>query len=183
MNQKTIIVFIILVLLGCGLPGCKTGKSSVPTSKGNDNIEVMKALDDTINNAQDKKTVSQGNQDLAEMRHWKYAVSGPLNDGTADSGGEEDGPSKLTDQDDNMAYFSYPSSGQSGTYSSEVLNVQLITEEEMDAAVDCLVAEGYLSMPIDESQFANALKKYQSDNGLPVSGLLDSATRTHLRGK
>ncbi|MGI6434352.1 MAG: peptidoglycan-binding protein [Syntrophomonadaceae bacterium] len=62
--------------------------------------------------------------------------------------------------------------------------IELLTEDDVAAALDKLVREGYLSAASNDAQAViSALAAYQRQQQLPVSGQFDSATIRHLQGE
>ncbi len=60
--------------------------------------------------------------------------------------------------------------------------IDLLTEEDMDAILAKLEAEGYLGeAKADVPAICSALTAYQSQHQLPVTGKLDTITIKHLR--
>ncbi len=177
MNKKTILSLTVIMLMISWLSGC----SSDETGSVNNNdkqTEVMQALDETVTSTKEEEGANTANEDLAEMRHWKYGVNGPAANQSAGSGSEN----QLDISASSIASSASTAEQLSASYQSEVVTIQLLTEDEMDAIINKLLSLGYLgSKTVSESEFKEALKKFQADNKLAASGVLDSPTLSLLK--
>ncbi len=176
MNKKTIFSLAIIMLIIVSFSGCSSNNTE-SANQNKKNTQVMKALDETVTSNKEKKDTTAANEDLIEMRHWKYAVNGPttmqsyvqVSENSVDiSTGINNSGSATAEQ-------------LSASYEKEVVTIQLITEDEMDAIINNLASLGYLATPVSEAEFKDALKEFQVDNGLAVSGVLDAPTLSMLK--
>lgn len=136
-------IILSMMLAGCSnSPEVGPADSAVAGKK-----ELPSDADIVAEITGDRDSSVQHDEDILELRHWKYGV-----------------------QPD------YTSS-----YNSTVISYQLVSEEDMNRIVDRLIEGGYLSgQPEDEYQFKNALRQFQHDQGLQITGELDSATMKAL---
>ncbi len=177
MNKKTIFSMFIIILILLSFSGCSSNNTK-SANQNKKNTQVMEALDETVTSTKEKKAANTANEDLIEMRHWKYAVSGPATM-QSDMQASED-PVDISSSNNNSG--SATSEQLSASYEKEVVTIQLITEDEMDAIINKLISLGYLgSILVSEAEFKDALKEFQVDNGLSVSGVLDSPTLLMLK--
>jgi len=176
MNKKTIFllaIFMIIIFSSSGCSSSKAGRADI-----SNNNEVMQALDETVTRTKEEKAAKAPNQDLAEIRAWKYAGDGPA---ANQSTGQESVKSVDVSARNDISASTDTAEQLSASYQREVVTIQLITEDEMNAIIDKLLSMGYLeSKSVSESEFGEALKQYQLDYKLVVSGVLDSPTLTRL---
>jgi hypothetical protein len=124
------------------------------------------------------------NEDLA-MKHWKYnRDSGQYSTNTGDQSQAGDGNNQAASTDSKATKQGTSSgrnySSDNGDYKPAV--IQLLTEEDIQLAVNQLVKQGYLAgTKVTESDFRAALTKYQNAQNLNPSGLLDGDTLTRIK--
>lgn len=97
-------------------------------------------------------TATLQNEDLLELKHWKYGARPPATSQNQQFTGES------------------------------TASFQFLSGEELDKIVEQLIKTGYLTeKPADQSTFAAALRNFQHDNELPVTGQLDLATTEKIK--
>lgn len=121
-------------------------------------------------------TSEGGNQEDLEMKHWKYnrdnAQANAISASTSpsSSGGTEVAKRSLS----GIKNYGDNGDGLPAT-------IQLLTEEDLQKAVNQLVKLGYLSeTKVTESDFNAALIQFQNAQKLRPSGLLDKETLNSL---
>ncbi len=176
MNEKIIFFAAIIILTVFSFSGCSADNSK-GVSQNKKNTQVMQSLDETISSSMEKKTRT-ANEDLMEMRQWKHEVNGPADN-------QSDTPAAGNLEAVCLSSGSTDTPGQlSASFQEEVVSIQLLNQDEMDTVINKLNNLGYLgSTAVSESEFKDALEKFQRDNKLVVSGVLDSLTLSILKTK
>lgn len=130
-----------------------------PTATIPSDAEIIQSLSST-----GEEGASQ-NQDILELKHWQDGAR-PLQDGSPADPLDE--PAKS-------------GGSPASSYDRQTTSIQLLTVEEMDRTVQRLIEAGYLDgRPDHQQDYQEALRKFQQDRGLPVTGELDRETRTLL---
>ena len=170
----TIILFLLTWISGCS--GSNIGQSSsapaqteLPTDT--EFIEGMK----TSKTPTGGKTVVQQNEDILEMKHWKY---GSERVQPSDQQSPDQAVSPQPPQQPQMPVMDEP-----GSDNWETVSIPIISEEEMVQIVRRLIDLGYLAEPVSHQEFEAALRIFQIDNSLPATGKPDGPTRELLRDK
>ncbi len=174
MKKKTVFSLLIIILIILSYSGCASDKGGMVSEKA----EVMQALDETVTKEKESNTA---NQDLIELRQCKYGGNAAT---TYQSVGAEADDSNDTPSSGIVIPASTPATTEqlSTSYEKEVVTIQLITEDEMGMIIRKLLNLGYLeSTAVSEADFKEALKKFQADNGLAVSGVLDASALSLLK--
>jgi len=191
MNKKAIIVILIGLNLSL-FSGCSFEDDESVSGCANKDTEMLEALDKNIISIKSKSTNSKPNDDLVEMRHWKYGVKGPVTNESGQEAAEGPGDCYPTsgydyetssaDSGSNNDSPDYANNTANNTYNNEVVSIQILTEEEMDAIIAKLVNSGYLEYrAITEEEFHEALRSCQLDHGLKNTGTLDTDTLCFLK--
>ena len=170
-----IVLFLILCVSGCALPGGEKAESTVtpvPTEipKDTEIIEGMKTSKTPAG-----KVVGQEDEEILELKHWKY-------------GSERAQPAAQQQSSEQPVPPQPPQQPQLPTMDNEsnsweAVSLQIISEEEMVQIVRQLIAWGYLTEPVSHQEFEDAIRNFQRDNSLPITGKLDGPTRELLKGK
>ncbi|HHV16884.1 MAG TPA: peptidoglycan-binding protein [Gelria sp.] len=186
MGKKLITSIVLLLLLcvsGCavfigrsGAPATTPVRSDIPSDT--EIIEGMKAGKTPAG-----KVVGQQNEDILELKHWKY-------------GSERAQPSvqQSTDEPDSLQSPGEPdppqlprqsrSLGMDEIGNWETVAIPILSEEEFEQILKQLIDLGYLKKPVDsELELQRAIRNFQKDHSLPVTGELDGSTRELIRGK
>lgn len=85
----------------------------------------------------------------------------------------------VTQQDEDLQELKHWQYGAAQREVTEgpVISYQIITEEQLEHIIECLIEGGYLTeYPEDEYTFQNAVQRFQQDNGLIANGELDAST-------
>ncbi len=169
----TIILFLLLWISGCS--GSNIGQSSsapVQTEIPAD-TEIMEGMK-TSKAPTGVKKVSQQNEDILELKHWKYGSerAQPSGQQSADQPVSPQPPQQpqLPVMDDEINNW-------------EAVSIPIISEEEMVQIIRRLIDLGYLAEPVSHQEFQAALHCFQLDNSLPATGKLDGTTRELLKDK
>lgn len=179
---KKITTGIILFLLFCisGCSGSYTGGSSsslvstpaqseIPTDT--EIIEEMKTGKTPAG-----KVVGQQDEDLLELKHWKYA-SKRAEPSVLQSPGQPVSP-QLPQQPQ------LPVVDELGSDTWETVSIPILSQEEIEQIIKKLIDSGYIKEPVSSKlEFQTAVRHFQRDNSLPGTGVLDGPTRELLRGK
>lgn len=174
---KKLIVGMILLLLFC-VSGCAafSRESTVPPAqteipKDTEIIEGMKT-----GKAPAGEAVGEQNEDILELKHWKYGserAQPPAQPSAQQSPGQPEAP-----QPPELPVMDEPASDN-----WEAVSIQILSQEELVQIMKRLVELGYLKEPVSELEFQAAIRDFQRDNSLPITGKLDGSTRELLRGQ
>jgi len=170
----TIILFLLLWISGCS--GSNIGQSSsapVQTEMPTD-TEIMEGMKTSKTPAGVKK-VSQQNEDILELKHWKYGSE------RAQPSGQQSTDQPVSSQPPQQPQM--PVMDELGSDNWEAVSIPIISEEEMVQIIRRLIDLGYLTEPVGHQEFESALRIFQIDNSLPSTGKLDGPTRELLRDK
>ena len=128
--------------------------------------------------ARDFNAVANPNNEDLAMKHWKYnRDSGQYSTGTANQTQAVSEDSKASQQGTSTGR-NYSNDNGDG----KLAVIQLLTEEDIQLAVNQLVKLGYLpSTKITENDFRAALTKFQTAQKLNPSGLLDKDTLNQMQ--
>lgn len=129
------------IILSTMLIGCGSSPSVQPAAES---TRIPSDADIIANITPDTGSIGQHDEDILELKHWKYGINNNEPVGSA-------------------------------------VSFQLVSEEDMKQIIDRLIEGGYLSgQPEDEKEFSRALRDFQHDKGLTLTGKLDSATLNAL---
>lgn len=179
---KKLTTGIILILLFCisGCAGFNTGQtSSAPVSTpaqpeiptDTEIIEGMK----TGKTPAGGKTIGQQDEDILELKHWKYGSE------RAQPPGQQ-----VPDQPVSPQLPQQPQSPIMDELGNnwETVSIPILSQEEIEKIIEQLIDSRYIRGPVtSELEFRNAIRDFQRDNSLPVTGKLDGPTRELLRAK
>ncbi|HOB12043.1 MAG TPA: peptidoglycan-binding domain-containing protein [Syntrophomonadaceae bacterium] len=142
--NKRILIGVMAVVFALMLIGCSNSSEIQPAETTVTQKKEIPSDADIIGDLTgDRDSTDLRDEDMLELRHWKYAVK-PVD---------------------------------TSPYGSTVISYQLVSEEDMDRIINRLTEGGYLSgQPGDEYEFSMALRDFQHDQGLPITGELDSDT-------
>jgi hypothetical protein len=142
-------------------------KTEIPTD-----TEIVEGLK-TSRTPAGGKTVGEQNEDILELKHWKYGSerAQPSAQQTPDQPVSPQPPQQpqLPVMDDESNW--------------EAVSIPIISEEEMVQIIRRLIDLGYLAEPVSHQDFQAAISDFQRDNSLPATGKLDGPTRELLRDK
>lgn len=174
MGKKLVAGMLLLLLFcvsGCAAYGSRGGQTTTPVPaeipKDTEFIEGMK----TSKTPAGGTTVSQQNEDLLELKHWKYGSD------RAEPSTQQAPDQPVPPQQPQLPVMDEP------VDSWETVSIPIISEEEMVQTIRQLIDLGYLTEPVSNQDFQAAIRKFQSDNSLPITGKLDGSTRELLKGK
>ncbi len=171
----TLILFLLLWISGCSGSNTSQNSSTAVQTEIPTDTEIIEGMKTSKTPAEGKK-VSQQNEDILELKHWKY-------------GSERTQPSaqQIPEQ---PVYPQPPQQPQlpvmdeSGREDWETVSIQILSEEEIVKTMKTLIQLGYLKEPVKtELEFQAAIRDFQRDNSLLATGKLDGPTRELLSNK
>lgn len=175
MGKKLVAGMVLLLLFGvsgCAAYGGRGGQTTSPgpaVPKDTEIIEDMK-----ISKTPAGKTVGEHNEDLLELKHWKYGSDRAQP--STQQATDEPVPPQQPQQPQ------LPVMDESAD-NWETVSIPIISEEEMVQIIRQLIDLGYLKEPVSNQDFQAAIRIFQADNSLPATGKLDGSTRELLRAK
>jgi hypothetical protein len=177
---KKVIISILLVLFlgigGCGASGGRMSPGSVDTKalKGiPDDEEIITGISGKSPAA--KSTYKQ-DEDILELKHWKYGSERlqPVSSPTL----KEPHPPREPEIPEASGL------DEVSLDNWEPVSIELLSMEEIELIMKSLIELGYLEGPVNsDKDFADALRAFQKDNSLLITGKLDSQTRELLTTK
>lgn len=179
-NRLVLTGILAGVVFGITLTGCSSNPETRPaqtnvpaeTTAAEQKKEFPGDAEIIADISNSSSSSAQYNEDIQELKHWKYWAQPNVSGSQPGSGVSSHTGSQSGNSSQPRPYSSY-----STAYDDRVISYQFLSEEELDRFVSRLIAEGYLSgKPADKSEFANALRDFQRDQGLPATGELDAAT-------
>ncbi len=164
---KKMIILLIAVTIWISVSGCSSSKDE----------QMMNALDETVTGASSSGVGRTGDDTLTEMKHWKYSGSGTSQSGSLAAEGVQSASDVPLSGADQVSSNTYAPSD-----SEKLVTIQLITAEEMEQIMCELIDLGLMDKyATSQDEFQKAISGFQKENGLPVTGTLDSATLQILK--
>jgi len=175
MDRKVVASLLIALLLcmgGCTIPGSGKAQSPPVSTEPADQIPSDTQIIEDMKESKTPagKTMGEQDEDILELKHWKYSSERNEQLGAPQPPQEPIEPQspimeEVTDED------------------WESVSIQLLSQEEIESIIEQLQESGYLKENSDEADFQNAIRDFQRDHSLPVTGKLDSQTRELLNKK
>lgn len=171
---KKVMTGILLVLFlgisGCSASGEKVSHSPAATKAVQEIPDDKEIITGISGKSPVAKSVVKQNEDIQELKHWKYG-SERLQPASSQALNEPQAP-----REPEMPEA--PGLDEVSTDNWEPVAIQLLSEEEFEMIMKRLIDAGYLEGPASNGEdFQAALRTFQKDNCLPVTGKLDSSTR------
>lgn len=169
-----IILFLLFCISGCsgsytGSPVSTPAQSEIPTDT--EIIDEMKTGKTPAG-----KVVGQQNEDILELKHWKYGSE------RAEPSVQQSPGQPISPQLPQQPQLPVMDELESDTW--ETVSIPILSQEEIEQIIKKFFDSGYIEAPItSESEFQAAVRHFQRDNSLPGTGVLDGPTRELLRGK
>lgn len=177
MDRKVIAGILILLFFcigGCAASGGGKGSSSASVStQSPDQIPSDTQIIDGMKTSKTPagKPVGEQNEDLLELKHWKYG---------SDRTEQPSEPQSPQEPEQSRA----PVLDKVTNDDWEPVSIQLLSQEEIEFIVKQLIELGYLKGPAqNEADFQSAIRDFQRDHSLPITGKLDGQTRELLNKK
>ena len=170
----TIVLFLLLWISGCSGSNTSQNSSTAVQTEIPTDTEIIEGMK-TSKTPTGGKKVSQQNEDILELKHWKY---GSERVQPSDQQSPDQAVSPQPPQQPQMPVMDEP-----GSDNWETVSIPIISEEEMVQIVRRLIDLGYLAEPVSHQEFEAALRIFQIDNSLPATGKPDGPTRELLKDK
>jgi hypothetical protein len=176
MDRKVIAGLLIALLLcigGCASSG--SGQTQSPAPVSTEPVNEIPSDSQIIEDLKTSKTpagktVGKQDEDILELKHWKY--------------GAERNEQSAAPKPPQEPIEPQPPTMEEVTYEGwEPVSIQLLSQEEIESIIKQLQESGYLKENSNEADFQNAIRDFQRDNSLPVTGKLDAQTRELLKKK
>ena len=170
----TIVLFLLLWISGCSGSNTSQNSSTAVQTEIPTDTEIIEGMKTSKTPTEGKK-VSQQNEDILELKHWKYGSD------RAQPSAQQTPEQPVSPQPPQQPQL--PVMDESGE-DWETVSIQILTEEEIVKTMKTLIQLGYLKEPVkSQLEFQAAIRDFQRDNSLLATGKLDGPTRELLSNK
>lgn len=177
MDKKVVAIILVVLFFctgGCAVSGGGKSSSSTPVSaKSADEIPSDTQIIEGMKTSKTPagKPVGEQNEDILELKHWKYG-----SDRT-----EQLSEPQLPHEPEQPQV---PVLEEATSDDWEPVSIQLLSQEDIEFIVKQLIKLGYLKGPAqNEADFQSAIRDFQRDHSLPITGKLDAQTRELINKK